>query len=49
MRQCSLTDILLNGREAAAHQGWTSELYTSSAQLYEMYSEVIRDLPSYLV
>lgn len=33
----------LNGREAAAHlEGWTSEHYTSSAQLYEeMYTEVI--------
>lgn len=33
----------LKGREAAAHlQGWTSEHYTSSAQLYaEMYTEVI--------
>lgn len=31
----------LNGREAAAHlRGWTSEHYTSSAQLYEYY-EVI--------
>lgn len=31
----------LNGRDAAAHlQGWTSEHYTSSAQLYEMYTEV---------
>lgn len=33
----------LNGREAAAHlEGWTSEHYMSSAQLYEeMYTEVI--------
>lgn len=43
----------LNGSEAAAHlKGWTSERYTSSAQLYEeMYTEVIgwlQDLSSYL-
>lgn len=43
----------LNGREAAAHlEGWTSEHYMSSAQLYEeTYTEVIgwlQDLSSYL-
>lgn len=39
----------LNGRERPPHifRGWTSEHYTSSAQLYgEMYAEVIGDLIS---